>query len=400
MPNETADASVVNIGMPTPASDERQEPKKKTTWPWSAALGGLGTRPRQAPITAVSARDEAVTGAEVLVAYAIRNNVQNVQDAIETVADSRDLLEKRQLSGEAQKKFYEAFAALASQIAPVTVASLKASLDDYGKERRLFPWDEPKRLSCARLAARRKLRIGLIILIVLLCGQFYWAAGTNLIRNLTVPETVVAVPSSGSPLLNATPSPANSDQQKLMLVRQLRAWYRPFAHPPLHEPKEVEAKSGWTKQVVVGSLYVADVLQQFVLPMLYGGLGAIAYALRTLAQQSRDRLYRAENETADSLRTWLGVIAGLAIGWFFAPDKSTGAGLGALSPLALAFVAGYSVDLLFAAMDRLVAAFSGPPPTQPDQSGSRPSQFSKLPNPTKPAISPPAVQPTATAVSP
>jgi hypothetical protein len=35
-----------------------------------------------------------VTGAEVLVAYAIRNNVQNVQDAIETVADSRDLLDK------------------------------------------------------------------------------------------------------------------------------------------------------------------------------------------------------------------------------------------------------------------------------------------------------------------
>jgi hypothetical protein len=393
MPNETADASLVNNGMPTQASDERQEPKNKTTWPWSLALGGLDTRPRQAPITAVSARDEAVTGAEVLVAYAIRNNVQNVQDAIETVADSRDLLEKRQLSGEAQKKFYEAFAALASQIAPVTVASLKASLDDYGKETRLFPWEEPKRLSCARLAARRKLRIGLIILIVLLCGQFYWAAGTNLIRNLTVPQTVASVPSSGSP------SQANSDQQ-LMLARQLRAWYRPFAHPPLHEPKEVEAKPGWIKQVVVGSLYVVDVLQQFVLPMLYGGLGAIAYALRTLAQQSRDRLYRAENETAESLRTWLGVIAGLAIGWFFAPDKSTGAGLGALSPLALAFVAGYSVDLLFAAMDRLVAAFSGPPPTQPDQSGSRPSQLSKLPNQTKPAISPPAVQPTATAVSP
>jgi hypothetical protein len=44
------------------------------------------------------------TGAEVLVAYAIRNNVQDLQDAIETVADSRDLLEKGQLSGDAQKK--------------------------------------------------------------------------------------------------------------------------------------------------------------------------------------------------------------------------------------------------------------------------------------------------------
>ena len=213
MPNETADASVVNIGMPTPASDERQEVRNKTVRPWFAALGGLGaSRPQQTTITAVSARNEAVTGAEVLVAYAIRNNVQNVQDAIETVADSRDLLDKGQLSGEAQKKFYEAFAVLASQIAPVTVASLRASLDEYGKETRLFPWEEPQRLSCARLAARRKLRLGLIILIVLLCGQFYWAAGTNLIRNLTVAETAASVPSSGSGSLNATPSQANSDQ--------------------------------------------------------------------------------------------------------------------------------------------------------------------------------------------
>src|ERR1700680_5228090 len=92
----------------------------------------------------------------------------------------------------------------------------------------------------------------------------------------------------------------------------------------------------------------------------------------------------------------LGVIAGLAIGWFFAPDnKSTGAGLSALSPLALAFVAGYSVDLLFTAMDRLVAAFSGPAPTQPDQSGSRPSQ---LPKTAKSSINSLAAPPAAAAV--
>ena len=151
-------------------------------------------------------------------------------------------------------------------------------------------------------------------------------------------------------------------------------------------PKHVFARYCWCNTEFFVER-VADVFQQFVLPMLYGGLGGIAYALRTLAQQSRDRLYGVENETADSLRTWLGVIAGLAIGWFFAPDKSTGARLGALSPLALAFVAGYSVDLLFTAMDRLVAAFSGPAPTQPDQSGSRPSQ---LPKPAITSINSPA----------
>jgi hypothetical protein len=53
----------------------------------------------------------------------------------------------------------------------------------------------------------------------------------------------------------------------------------------------------------------------------------------------------------------VGVLGGLAIGWFFKPS---GEGVGSLSPLALAFVAGYSVDLLFTAMDRIVGAFTTP----------------------------------------
>ena len=95
MSNETADASVIHNGAPMPASRERQVHKRKTSWPWLAAFREAVTpRSRSTPITSVSARDESVTGAEVLVAYAIRNNVEGVQDAIETVADSRDLLEK------------------------------------------------------------------------------------------------------------------------------------------------------------------------------------------------------------------------------------------------------------------------------------------------------------------
>jgi hypothetical protein len=34
-----------------------------------------------------------------------------------------------------------------------------------------------------------------------------------------------------------------------------------LTHPPRHEPQEIEAKTGWIKQVVAGSLDVADVLR-------------------------------------------------------------------------------------------------------------------------------------------
>jgi hypothetical protein len=42
--------------------------------------------------------------------------------------------------------------------------------------------------------------------------------------------------------------------------------------------------------------------------------------------------------------------------------------LQSLSPLALAFLAGYSVDLLFSLLDRLVVAFSGPEPRRTTKS--------------------------------
>jgi len=75
------------------------------------------------------------------------------------------------------------------------------------------------------------------------------------------------------------------------------------------------------------------------------------------------------------LRILLGVVAGLAIGWFFKPSGVEVNGVGLVSPFALAFVAGYSVELLFTAMDRIEAAFSGRDPktvgpgTQPQAKG-------------------------------
>ena len=84
--------------------------------------------------------------------------------------------------------------------------------------------------------------------------------------------------------------------------------------------------------------------------------------LDDLARRLSDETLSGEARTLKgrySLRVPIGALSGLAAGWLLQP--ATGSVTASLSPFALAFVAGYSADLVFAAMDRIVAAFSGPP---------------------------------------
>jgi hypothetical protein len=108
---------------------------------------------------------------------------------------------------------------------------------------------------------------------------------------------------------------------------------------------------------------VIDVTQKWVLPLLYGALGAMVFVVRTLSMQARDRLFRREALVSLVLRVFLGMISGLAIGWFWnqsATGPTTAGALTAttLSPFALAFVAGYGVELFFALLDKIVSTFT------------------------------------------
>ncbi|MGY2811958.1 hypothetical protein [Bradyrhizobium sp. USDA 4506] len=109
----------------------------------------------------------------------------------------------------------------------------------------------------------------------------------------------------------------------------------------------------------------------FLLPLLYGMLGAIAFVLRRLSDESLSGEARTLKRRY-SLRVPIGALSGLAAGWLLQP--ATGSMTASLSPFALAFVAGYSADLVFAAMDRIVAAFSAAPPAPapPEAAAARP----------------------------
>lgn len=106
-----------------------------------------------------------------------------------------------------------------------------------------------------------------------------------------------------------------------------------------------------------------DFVATYLLPALYGLLGACAFVLRQLSEDVSTMRFADDSRVRYTLRLNIGLIAGLAVGWFIDP---MGSGVANLSPLALAFVAGYGSDLLFAVMDRIVEAFSGPPASDHD----------------------------------
>jgi hypothetical protein len=132
------------------------------------------------------------------------------------------------------------------------------------------------------------------------------------------------------------------------------------ANDSLFGPNEFQTRRASTR-AIAGQ--VIDVMQKWLLPLLYGALGAMVFVVRTLSMQARDRLFRKEALVSLVLRVFLGMISGLAIGWFWNSNPAGATAAGALtvttlSPFALAFIAGYGVELFFALLDKIVSTFT------------------------------------------
>jgi hypothetical protein len=151
--------------------------------------------------------------------------------------------------------------------------------------------------------------------------------------------------------------------------------YQPFLTPGeeqapwgtdenLNEIEKSLFENTWEIELgLLNSKSALAVFSQYVLPLLYGLLGALAYILRTLSSEIQNVTFTRGSEIRYSLRWPLGMLGGVTVGLFFDPAELTG--FAAITPLGLAFLAGYGVELLFTGLDRMVGAFSGEGPERP-----------------------------------
>jgi hypothetical protein len=110
------------------------------------------------------------------------------------------------------------------------------------------------------------------------------------------------------------------------------------------------------------------VLQGFVLPLLLGWLGAGVNALRQINDEERLRSITLKKVPGYRVRMLLGAIGGSTIGLLISSNNEVNGGL-MVSPLAMAFLVGYNIEVFFAVIDRFIKhvkdSFSNEP--KPDE---------------------------------
>jgi hypothetical protein len=334
---------------------------------------------------------QAVGDAELLAIYLSRNGMSVNRDGkdvtpevVQGITDAREQFESGELIGPAEAMFLKHYRELAAAASPVTVASLR---DSTSKEEGVLPWwlffGRKVKSTRARVASYKYWAFAAIALLLLILAQSYYVVGTNLIQLL--PEYGQLVEQEQAVLKGVAPKKDATEQSQTLSDSLLQAdrkmlcgWlaWCPLMDTPMKASTSLNAAAKPanalvltdtphpdTDAVIVKSRQVLGVFQGYLLPLLYGWTGAAAYIVRSLAREARERLYRRENDIAYTLRLFLGALAGLAIGWFLKPEDVSG--FKAVSPFALAFVAGYSVDLLFTFLDKVVNAFSAPQEVPP-----------------------------------
>ena len=324
------------------------------------------------PATAIGTEVRIAAGAaKALLAYANEIGIALDEATTRTIVETEHALTAGALSVDGEVKFWAAYQAVAKAVAPTTLASLRAvgeppdSLKPGGTR-----WWHPA-TSLARRTVRFYTAVVMSVLLVLLVVQVYQLFGTAVtaeIRTLAKEQDEIAAKRSNLSAA-ALATPENTQLQASLENIALRktasyallSWWNerlPTWLAPVATLAPEDADSAMANRIAIQqrALMVIDVMQRYLLPLLYGLLGSCVYVLRTIAFQIRNRTYTESANIDFRLRIYIGALSGLIVGWFFSPDQ--GGVLATLSPSALAFLAGYSVDLLFSALDRILTAFS------------------------------------------
>jgi len=324
-----------------------------------------------------------VEGAMLLLSYACQSDIKVTPETATTVTRARDLFADGKLDGDSLANFYLAMQKLAVSVAPVTVAGLRATTATEGSGTilsRLFGGGQPK----SSKAIGWYWRWTVFALMILVTVQIYWVIGSTALTSLKqlneernkaryelvdlrakLPKgTALESTAEGIRLTETITNSRNrADAYSHLLVtwnkvHRLGLPERNYTSTTdtaetFESPTDPEAAR--LDLVLTRTPFVLFALQAYLLPLLYGLLGSCTYVLRMLSRDVRSFSYTPESHIRYKIRMVLGTLSGLAITWFFEPGSET---IKSLSPLALAFLAGYSVEILFAAMDRFVAAFT------------------------------------------
>jgi hypothetical protein len=311
---------------------------------------------------------DSITEAQSLLAYAARSGITIDIGMVGTITAtaSKFASANGSISDQEETAFWMAFDALAKTLAPVNVSSIMATMDSNTSSGRHLFGIPVVRWSPARWAVFQYTMLAYAALVILIPIQIYWLVGVVITSDIQATETTY------TQLQSSVDKSDQKEQQMTHQQFQIESGYKLLEIWSSFWEKSVEELAPACKNVDAehssvcmktsrekSASVVLRILQQYFLPMLYGLLGATVYILRTLANQIRCRCYSNSCDIDFRIRLFLGTLGGLVSAWFLTPDVANGI-FKSLSPFAIAFLTGYSVELMFAAMDRIISMVTQP----------------------------------------
>ena len=311
----------------------------------------------------------ACSDAELLVTYLMQEGATIKPETLAAIEQGKSLDPAVPTSADAKTKFFAAYSELAKLAAPVSAESLRASSDECGTPWKRFPWSIPRKISQAERAVLRHYAWATLALVLLLVVQNYWVIGATLISGIKLQDVH---PDQSAVTTQASPAPTNNEQavpsdpveektRENAHVWLLSCWsvfwrWIPVLYRHFFPDEHIQSNPGW--ELYIGTKFVLQILQTYVLPLLYGWVGAMAFVLRSLIVTVKKKSFRVELNVEYRLRVYLGLLAGLVIGWFLSSKgDARQVGVADLTPAAVSFLAGYSVEIMFSTMDRIVSGF-------------------------------------------
>ena len=166
-------------------------------------------------------------------------------------------------------------------------------------------------------------------------------------------------------LLGATQQTQLSPEQKKLLLNQIhQEWLSKKFQLTVGLPNMPEDLDHLTDTYLEVRSFAQDILDRVsvfygafntcLLPVLYALLGTCAYLLRSFEEDVRHKTFTPSSR-ATSAHLLVAVIGGTVVGLFGNFDITDGA---SISPLAIAFLVGYAVDVFFSFLEGLLQAFT------------------------------------------
>lgn len=335
----------------------------------------------------------AIDEADLLLAYAAENGIELDDGVVATVVAARQLPDAAADAAAvaATTKFWEAYGSLARTVQPVTSDSIEATMGRQGRRgiggRLLDRLFGPKLTTHAERSIYRFSLASFIVLVLLLAVQMYWVIGNRL--EAQAAQLVAEVERVGERLATLNKAQLADDDRELLKleaageqldldlairVAALEQWndiWRALVPGIVRRSAALDEVAGspfsTMRKARLEASLAKECVELYLLPLLYGLLGSCLHVLRTLAAGIERRTHVAGR--LYQVRIYTGGLTGLVIAWFGVSGDATSP-LASLTPFALAFLAGYSVELLFAFMDRLVSAFVGRSEVLPGAGGA------------------------------